>query len=95
MTNKPPLRQRPRRRRTPDQTNAKLQIKYDGEAKIAQALSPQKIVLYQSLAKVACLALIPITLMIMPERSAEILKVFGLFAGMGGVSGLKKRFFGN
>lgn len=92
MTNKPPPRQRPRRRRTPDQSNAKLQIKYDGEAKIAQALSPQKIVLYQSLAKVVCFALIAFTLIIIPERSIEILNVFGV---VGGVSELKKRFFGN
>lgn len=95
MSNKPPPRQRPRRRRTPDQSNAKLKIQCEGRAKLAEAHSPENIVLYQGFFKWASLALIPITLMIMPERSAEILKAFGLFAGMGGVSGLKKRLFGN
>lgn len=95
MSNKPPPRQRPIRRRTPAQSNAKLKIQYEGRAKLAEAHSPENIVLYQGFFKWASLALIPITMGFMPEHSAEILKAFGLIAGIGGGSGLIKRLFGN
>ena len=87
MKKKAPTKQRPRRRRTPDKSHEKLRIQYDGEAQIAQARSPEKIVLYQSVAKVACVASIPLSLWLMPDRSVEVME---LFTGIGGFFELKK-----
>ena len=73
----------------PDQINEHLRIKLEGQAKIAQSLSPERIILYQCLAKVACVAFLLILLVLRPDLDTEILTVSGTTAA---VSGVRKWF---